>query len=292
MVKRWVPEREQNELWDHTKMIRSSNIPSWPDESRQGRASSHFSDDENATKIMIDDQADDNPACNTLWIRNLPMDTSEEEMKAMFSKQRGYKRLMFRTKPSGPMCFVEFEDVISATHALHKLYGQSFRHGAIGIRLGFSKNPLGVRSSQGDAQSRSMTGTEGGTFNVSGGPLLSLKQSGVGYIPSVHDDAPGSARNYTQEIEAYVSDADPILTYDDPDLEEAIKRSKDDFRAQPKTQELPKSRGFRSKTWRSTGQASSNASDIGSETSSASKRTRDSKTTSSSLANFIKGGKR
>lgn len=67
--------------------------------------------------------ADQNPPCNTLYVGNLPIDTSEEELKAMFSKQRGYKRLCFRTKQNGPMCFVEFEDVSFATKALHELYG-------------------------------------------------------------------------------------------------------------------------------------------------------------------------
>ncbi|KAI8623127.1 hypothetical protein F5Y19DRAFT_468735 [Xylariaceae sp. FL1651] len=93
--------------------------------------------------------ADQNPPCNTLYVGNLPIDTSEEELKAMFSKQRGYKRLCFRTKQNGPMCFVEFEDISHATRALHELYGQPL-HNSVkgGIRLSFSKNPLGVRSGQ------------------------------------------------------------------------------------------------------------------------------------------------
>lgn len=93
--------------------------------------------------------ADQNPPCNTLYVGNLPIDTSEDELKAMFSKQRGYKRLCFRTKQNGPMCFVEFEDVSFATKALHELYGHPL-HNSVkgGIRLSFSKNPLGVRSGQ------------------------------------------------------------------------------------------------------------------------------------------------
>ncbi|KAF4980796.1 hypothetical protein FZEAL_3273 [Fusarium zealandicum] len=93
--------------------------------------------------------ADQNPPCNTLYVGNLPIDTSEEELKALFSKQRGYRRLCFRTKQNGPMCFVEFEDVSFATKALHELYGQPL-HNSVkgGIRLSFSKNPLGVRSGQ------------------------------------------------------------------------------------------------------------------------------------------------
>ncbi|KAL9579691.1 MAG: hypothetical protein Q9212_004956 [Teloschistes hypoglaucus] len=93
--------------------------------------------------------ADQNPPCNTLYVGNLPPDTSEDELKAMFSKQRGYKRLCFRTKQNGPMCFVEFEDISFATKALNELYGHLL-HNSLkgGIRLSFSKNPLGVRTGQ------------------------------------------------------------------------------------------------------------------------------------------------
>ncbi|KAI0552368.1 hypothetical protein F4679DRAFT_87401 [Xylaria curta] len=89
--------------------------------------------------------ADQNPPCNTLYVGNLPIDTSEEELKAIFQKQRGYKRLSFRTKQNGPVCFVEFEDISQATRALHECYGIPL-HNSVkgGIRLSFSKNPLGV----------------------------------------------------------------------------------------------------------------------------------------------------
>lgn len=100
--------------------------------------------------------ADQNPPCNTLYVGNLPMDTSEDELKAVFSKQRGYKRLCFRTKQNGPMCFVEFEDTSFATKALNELYGYML-HNSVkgGIRLSFSKNPLGVRSGQNSSMSSS-----------------------------------------------------------------------------------------------------------------------------------------
>jgi hypothetical protein len=108
--------------------------------------------------------ADQNPPCNTLYVGNLPANTSEEELKAMFSKQRGYKRLCFRTKQNGPMCFVEFEDVSFATKALNELYGHPL-HNSVkgGIRLSFSKNPLGVRSGQNQNQNgaSAMSGING-----------------------------------------------------------------------------------------------------------------------------------
>jgi hypothetical protein len=123
--------------------------------------------------------ADQNPPCNTLYVGNLPIDTSEEELKAMFSKQRGYKRLCFRTKQNGPMCFVEFEDVSFATKTLHELYGQPL-HNSVkgGIRLSFSKNPLGVRSGQSPSQTgpaamagiNSMMAGSGAGFTSANGP--------------------------------------------------------------------------------------------------------------------------
>lgn len=88
-----------------------------------------------------------NPPCNTLYVGNLPPDTSEEELKALFSKQRGYKRLCFRNKQNGPMCFVEFDEVAMASKSLNELYGYKLSNSVkTGIRLSFSKNPLGVRS--------------------------------------------------------------------------------------------------------------------------------------------------
>lgn len=150
--------------------------------------------------------ADQNPPCNTLYVGNLPIDTSEDELKAMFSKQRGYKRLCFRTKQNGPMCFVEFEDVSFATKALHELYGHPL-HNSIkgGIRLSFSKNPLGVRSGQGMASpgppsvpgvmqgmNGLVSGGPGATFSTANGPPPGLAAppglgpSRMGYVNTIN----------------------------------------------------------------------------------------------------------
>ncbi|ORY85019.1 hypothetical protein BCR37DRAFT_257024 [Protomyces lactucae-debilis] len=90
--------------------------------------------------------ADQNPPCNTLYVGNLPLATTEEELKSLFSRQQGYRRLCYRTKSNGPMCFVEFEDVHYAIQALKLLQGVILSSSIKGgIRLSFSKNPLGVR---------------------------------------------------------------------------------------------------------------------------------------------------
>jgi len=45
------------------------------------------------------------------------------------------------------MCFVEFEDTHYATKALTELHGRALSNSTKGgVRLSFSKNPLGVRS--------------------------------------------------------------------------------------------------------------------------------------------------
>ncbi|KAK3371940.1 hypothetical protein B0H63DRAFT_283424 [Podospora didyma] len=147
--------------------------------------------------------ADQNPPCNTLYVGNLPIDTSEEELKAMFSRQRGYKRLCFRTKPNGPMCFVEFEDVSFATKALNDLYGQPL-HNSIkgGIRLSFSKNPLGVRSGPSSVQTIAspmsvMNGVHSGSgngFTTAHGPPPGLSAPpGLGMNRSAWSRSPSLA---------------------------------------------------------------------------------------------------
>lgn len=99
--------------------------------------------------------ADQNPPINTLYVGNLPTTIPspqyakflEDNLNQLFSGCKGFSKLSFRQKNNGPMCFVEFEDVPSATKALNELYGNTL-NGIVkaGIRLSFSKNPLGVRT--------------------------------------------------------------------------------------------------------------------------------------------------
>lgn len=90
----------------------------------------------------------ENFPCNTLYVGNLPPSAQEEELRALFRNCLGYRRLSFRPKSSGPMCFVEFEDIACATAAMETLYGTMISCSIPskgGIRLSFSKNPLGLR---------------------------------------------------------------------------------------------------------------------------------------------------
>ena len=118
------------------------------------------------------------------------MDTSEDELKTIFAKCRGYKRLCFRVKSNGPMCFVEFDDTTYATQALNDLYGHPL-HNSVkgGIRLSYSKNPLGVRS----GQTNGMAANGGFPQNFAmGAPgLVNNHNNGNGNFKAVSGPPPG-----------------------------------------------------------------------------------------------------
>lgn len=92
---------------------------------------------------------DQHPPCNTLYVGNLPTHTTEAELKDEFCGLRGYKKMSYRVKPNGPLCFIEFEDIGCAVLALNAKYGKMLSGSTKdGMRLSFSKNQLGHRSSQ------------------------------------------------------------------------------------------------------------------------------------------------
>ncbi|GAA5955383.1 hypothetical protein JCM8115_001934 [Rhodotorula mucilaginosa] len=102
--------------------------------------------------------ADMNAPKNTLYVGGLPAvlpsltgpfsaSHLEDSLRNAFSRCPGFKRLQFRSKSNGPIVFVEFVDTAHATRAMQELYGHTLG-GLVkgGIRLSYSKNPLGVRS--------------------------------------------------------------------------------------------------------------------------------------------------
>ncbi|KAG7097390.1 hypothetical protein E1B28_004740 [Marasmius oreades] len=100
-------------------------------------------------------RVDQNPPINTLYVGNLPTtpppmgnDVLEGSLRELFRVRPGYRRLSFKQKTSGPMCFVEFEDVNAACKTITELSGHTL-NGLVkngGIRLSYSRNPLGVRT--------------------------------------------------------------------------------------------------------------------------------------------------
>ncbi|KAF3430952.1 hypothetical protein FNV43_RR25682 [Rhamnella rubrinervis] len=65
----------------------------------------------------------DNPPCNTLFIGNLGENINEEELRGLFSVQPGFKQMKVLRQERHTVCFIEFEDVNSATNVHHSLQG-------------------------------------------------------------------------------------------------------------------------------------------------------------------------
>lgn len=77
------------------------------------------------------------------------METSKEELEGVFSTQPGYQRMSLTARANGPSCLVEFDDVTSAAKALRNLYGWPLKNSKMGgIRLSFSREPIGIQPSQ------------------------------------------------------------------------------------------------------------------------------------------------
>ncbi|GMY38465.1 U1 small nuclear ribonucleoprotein A isoform X1 [Fagus crenata] len=67
--------------------------------------------------------AKDNPPCNTLFIGNFGENINEEELRGLFSIQPGFKQMKILRQERHTVCFIEFEDVNSATNVHHSLQG-------------------------------------------------------------------------------------------------------------------------------------------------------------------------
>ncbi|PJF19677.1 Rna binding protein [Paramicrosporidium saccamoebae] len=101
-----------------------------------------------APSVCGDSVFAENPPCNTLYVGNLPPNANEMELRSIFATCPGFRRLSFKPKFGGsPMCFVEFDEIRTATMSMEQLYGTMLSNSTKGgIRLSYSKNPLGVRS--------------------------------------------------------------------------------------------------------------------------------------------------
>ncbi|GER28343.1 RNA-binding (RRM/RBD/RNP motifs) family protein [Striga asiatica] len=78
----------------------------------------------------------DNPPCNTLFIGNLGENINEEELRGLFSAQPGFKQMKALRQDRHTVCFIEFEDVNSATNVHRSLQGAVIpSSGSVGMRI-------------------------------------------------------------------------------------------------------------------------------------------------------------
>ncbi|KAK7049744.1 hypothetical protein VNI00_005775 [Paramarasmius palmivorus] len=149
---------------------------------------------------------DQNPPINTLYVGNLPTspppmgcppDILEGSLRELFQSRPGFRRLSFKQKSSGPMCFVEFEDVSAASKTMNELSGHTLK-GLVkgqGIRLSYSRNPLGVR-----------TPTSGG----SSGPVLQQQQAqSAGVYAPINSYAGQAQSPVAQNLHSYMISPPP-----------------------------------------------------------------------------------
>ncbi|KAG0581817.1 hypothetical protein M758_3G011900 [Ceratodon purpureus] len=86
----------------------------------------------------------DNPPCNTLFVGNLGEAVDETELRALFSRQPGFRQMKVLRQGKNPVCFIEFLDVDSATSVHASLQGTVLSTSDRGgLRIQFSKNPYG-----------------------------------------------------------------------------------------------------------------------------------------------------
>ncbi|KAI5679531.1 hypothetical protein M9H77_00758 [Catharanthus roseus] len=78
----------------------------------------------------------DNPPCNTLFIGNLGENINEEELRGLFTAQPGFKQMKILRQERHTVCFIEFEDVNSASNVHHSLQGAVIpSSGSVGMRI-------------------------------------------------------------------------------------------------------------------------------------------------------------
>ncbi|KMT03749.1 hypothetical protein BVRB_8g188970 [Beta vulgaris subsp. vulgaris] len=88
----------------------------------------------------------DNPPCNTLFIGNLGETINEDELRGLFTIQPGFKQMKVLRQERHTVCFIEFEDLNSASLVHHNLQGAVIpSSGSVGMRIQYSKNPFGKR---------------------------------------------------------------------------------------------------------------------------------------------------
>lgn len=85
----------------------------------------------------------DNPPCNTLFIGGLAPGVSEQELVSAFSKGPGFKQLKLAMGSKNMACFIEYEDIgsASAMHAANQ--GVTLASSDRPLRVQFSKTPFG-----------------------------------------------------------------------------------------------------------------------------------------------------
>ena len=86
-----------------------------------------------------------NPPMDTIFIANMSLEASEEDLKTMLSSNPGYKRCKLVNQRGVITAFAQFEDIKSAAAAIGFLQGRpNMALDSSGLRVEYSKKPMGV----------------------------------------------------------------------------------------------------------------------------------------------------
>lgn len=88
-----------------------------------------------ATSTIGRDQqliSDTAPPCSTLYLGQLPLDTSWDELEAVFSKQHDFLCLRLLKRHAWRICFIEFRDTAAASDARAAVWGHAMSNGIEG----------------------------------------------------------------------------------------------------------------------------------------------------------------
>ena len=89
------------------------------------------------------------PPIDTLMVSNISLQASESDLRGTVSGFAGYKRSKLLNNGKSCTAWVQFEDIPCAEAAMRTLQGSStLALDAQGLRIAFSKNPMGVTSSR------------------------------------------------------------------------------------------------------------------------------------------------
>jgi len=89
------------------------------------------------------------PPCSTLFVANLHPDVQERDLVRLFRITTGFRRLRLSLKDGVAICFVEYADVDSSTHAMNTLQG--FPVGPTSVRIEYARTRMGESKRRAEA---------------------------------------------------------------------------------------------------------------------------------------------
>lgn len=289
LVKRWVPEEEQEALWEHTRRIRSSNIPSTSSHGRRRRGDQERSHSRSSTLTSDTDYTDSDleftprkvvgSKASQTRLRRPPKDIDLKE-NAPIADIIDVAVDAERIAPSPSMPLGPGPPATVAS-PLPQVYG------SVALQPGLSL-PEGWTSHLDQTSGHSYY------FHVPT-QIVQWELPAIGSIPPpgqiphfpAHDGATGY--DILRPAASVFNVASPVSTAGDEDIKKA-GNSKGNFGPRFKVSDSKKSRGSKSKSDKSSSRGSMNVSEVSSDTHSSKQKPKDSN--ANPLLTFLAGGKK